>query len=115
MGGAITVGMFAGAISTAGFSRPLIPGSIDTCGINSLHGMPGIFGGLVSVVIPFMLAIPTALHQATVQATGLFATWGVAVITGGATGLLLKRLPTAEPFSDATFWNCAADVIKKED
>merc|ERR1712137_1522886 len=122
--GAILVGICAGAISTAGFSRPLIPSSIDTCGINSLHGMPGIFGGLVSVLIPFMVAIPTptsafhaaaALHQATIQATGLFATLGVAITTGGATGLLLKRLPTAEPFSDATFWNCAPDIMKKNE
>merc|ERR1712137_1517461 len=43
--GAMFIGIVAGALSTAGFSRPLIPSSIDTCGINSLHGMPGIFGG----------------------------------------------------------------------
>merc|ERR1712137_406257 len=117
-GGAVLVGIIAGAISTIGFSRPLIPSSIDTCGINSLHGMPGIFGGLVSVVIPFIVTNPnsnTPMRQlAIAQAAGLFATFGVAILSGAATGLFLRCFPRAEPFSDATFWNCAPDIIKKD-
>merc|ERR1719240_61669 len=120
-GGAVLVGIIAGAISSIGFSRPLIPSSIDTCGINSLHGMPGILGGLVSVVMPFIvnpISSKSHLHQATVKATaqaaGLFTTFAVAILTGAATGKFLGCFPTAEPFSDATFWNCAPDIIKKE-
>jgi len=116
--GAISVGIIAGAISTAGFCKPLVPSSIDTCGINSLHGMPGIFGGLVSVVLPWVVAAPhqiKPIDQARIQLYGLLATLGMAVMAGSATGLVLKRLPTSEPFSDATFWDCASDIMKKEE
>jgi len=112
--GAIYVGIFAGAISTAGFCHPVISSSIDTCGINSLHGMPGIFGGLVSVVYPFISAPHhiAPLDQAITQLTGLLTTVGMAAMLGGGTGLVLKRWPTSEPFSDATFWDCAPDIMK---
>lgn len=116
--GAITVGMFAGAISTAGFCRPLILGSIDTCGINSLHGMPGIFGGVVSVLMPYIVQThpsaaqdKEAFYLAINQGLGLLITLAVSLLTGAATGFLLKALPRAEePFSDATFWDCGPEI-----
>merc|ERR1712048_701828 len=75
--GAILVGMLAGAISCVGFCRPLISGDYDTCGINNLHGMPGIFGGLVSVALP-LLKVGTA--NAVNQLIGLLGTLVIAGI-----------------------------------
>jgi len=55
-GGAVTVGALAGILSTVGFKyiQPFLLGKLkihDTCGVNNLHGMPGLFGGLLSVLI----------------------------------------------------------------
>lgn len=53
---AMMVGFIAGALSSAGFQRigPFLSENInlqDTCGVNSLHGMPGIFGAVVSAIV----------------------------------------------------------------
>eukprot|EP00440_Ansanella_granifera_P043749 gb/GFBE01047409.1/.p1 GENE.gb/GFBE01047409.1/~~gb/GFBE01047409.1/.p1 ORF type:complete len:433 (+),score=110.12 gb/GFBE01047409.1/:1-1299(+) len=103
------VGTIAGIISCVGFVKPLIPSSYDTCGINNLHGMPGIFGGLVSVVLPtsmFLGSIP-GVSPAN-QMIGLVGTLVVALSTGAGTGLILKTIgsPTAA-FNDESFWDCA--------
>lgn len=51
--GALLVGMIAGTISTLGYIylTPFLErmGLLDTAGINNLHGMPGFFGGVVSI------------------------------------------------------------------
>ena len=51
------IGIFAGIISTAGYIKlskviedcPL--GIHDTCGVNNLHGIPGILGGIISGIV----------------------------------------------------------------
>ena len=53
---AMVVGFIAGALSSIGFQRigPFLSENInlqDTCGVNSLHGMPGIMGGVVSAIV----------------------------------------------------------------
>jgi len=55
-GGAVAVGALAGILSTCGFKyiQPFLLDKLkihDTCGVNNLHGMPGLFGGLLSVLI----------------------------------------------------------------
>merc|ERR1712190_139792 len=52
--GAIAVGGFAGLLSTWGFVKSPMFGSVDTCGISNLHGMPGLFGGLFSAFVPML-------------------------------------------------------------
>lgn len=100
---AMLVGIFAGLISTIGFCKPLIPVSIDTCGINNLHGMPGIFGGLVSVAMPYIMNPhgESLSALAITQAVGLVVTVGIALVTGSITGGMLS-------------WPCFAkeDVVK---
>lgn len=55
---AMLVGIIAGVISALGFLvlnawlREKI-GMYDTCGVNNLHGMPGILGGLVGAICVF--------------------------------------------------------------
>jgi len=107
--GAMIIGCIAGAISTVGFCRPLISSAYDTCGINNLHGMPGIFGGIVSIVLPFILKDTkiVALHQFL----GLVGTLAIAGTTGAGTGYLLKALGNpSKPFHDAVFWEVAEDI-----
>eukprot|EP00933_Yihiella_yeosuensis_P003542 TRINITY_DN1064_c0_g1_i1.p1 TRINITY_DN1064_c0_g1~~TRINITY_DN1064_c0_g1_i1.p1 ORF type:complete len:468 (+),score=112.28 TRINITY_DN1064_c0_g1_i1:161-1405(+) len=104
---ACVVGVLAGAISCVGFCKPLIPSNEDTCGINNLHGMPGIFGGLLSAIIPVIMGGVDGVKPVN-QLIGLAGTLAVSIITGAITGFLLKFLgsPTAA-FSDEAFWDCA--------
>ena len=55
-GGAIVVGALAGILSTLGFHyvQPALQKKLkvhDSCGVNNLHGMPGLFGAIISVVV----------------------------------------------------------------
>jgi len=102
---AVIVGMLAGTISCVGFCKaPEWTGKYDTCGINNLHGMPGIFGGLVSAALPLMLK-DTGIDP-MMQLAGLFGTLAVAIITGYATGLVLNRVTSpVAAYSDASFWS----------
>merc|ERR1712062_760899 len=54
--GAVAIGMAAGVLSTLGFE--FIQGFLDdkigvhdTCGVNNLHGMPGLLSGICSVIV----------------------------------------------------------------
>jgi len=54
--GALLIGACAGVLSTWGYSyaTPMIERKLkikDTCGVNNLHGMPSILGGLLSVLM----------------------------------------------------------------
>lgn len=61
---AIAIGIIAGVVSTAGFNR-LLPwlekkiGLHDTCGVHNLHGMPGVIGGLASIIAVGVRAVRT--------------------------------------------------------
>merc|ERR1712151_365530 len=109
--GAVVVGSLAGLLSTWGFVKGPFFSDVDTCGISNLHGMPGIFGGIVSAMIPFFYA-GTGVSAAS-QAIGLAGTLVVACVTGAVTGGIMKALGTPEDsFSDETFWGCADDIAK---
>ena len=53
--GALFIGMASGVLSVLGYDY-LSPwmdeklGISDTCGVHNLHGMPGVFGGIVSAI-----------------------------------------------------------------
>ncbi|KAK9870070.1 hypothetical protein WA026_006165 [Henosepilachna vigintioctopunctata] len=59
--GAVAIGFLAAVLSVYGYSK-ITPwfnihwNIIDTCGVHNLHGMPGIFGGLIAA---FMTALAT--------------------------------------------------------
>lgn len=53
--GAMMIGFAGGIFSAVGFKKigPWLSEKInlqDTCGVNSLHGMPGILGAVVSII-----------------------------------------------------------------
>jgi len=111
--GAILIGSLAGALSCYGFCQPLISSAYDTCGINNLHGMPGILGGIISAVLPMMVstkALPSEIIPWK-QAAGLGGTLVVAGVTGALTGLILKAVGSPEAaYNDETFWDTADDL-----
>ncbi|CAG9316291.1 unnamed protein product [Blepharisma stoltei] len=122
---ALFVGYFAGFISCIGFERlsgflQRKVGLYDTCGINNLHGMPGVFGGIFSAIFIGALTEDTlgfrvedrfegrtASEQGGLQMAGLGITLGIAIVTGIITGCILKlgcfKGPT-DLFEDQVFW-----------
>ena len=91
-GYAMLIGIAAGALSVIGYSiigpklQKLIKGT-DTCGINNLHGMPGILGGVVAIFIT---------GQAGTQLLGIVVTVCVAFICGKITGTVISLLGKKE-------------------
>lgn len=91
-GGAFIVGGIAGIISVCGYQylTPLLErkfGLRDTCGINNLHGMPAIIGGLVAGLSALGQNTEYILHdtgkiQLLNQFLAMIVTGGIA-ITGG--------------------------------
>jgi len=109
--GAVGVGFVAGALSTFGFCYVqdflLKCGLYDTCGINNLHGMPGLLGCIVSAITvgsyENRVRFDRDMHyQASYQIAGVCVTLGIAIVGGLATGLVMKyALPSPEhPYSD---------------
>ena len=87
-GYAMLIGIAAGAVSTIGYVliaprlETLIKGT-DTCGINNLHGMPGILGGLFGVL---------AAGSPMLQVAAVIITVLAAFITGKITGVIIGQL-----------------------
>lgn len=84
----IIIGVVAGAISVIGFTiiQPRlqkITGGVDTCGVHNLHGMPGVFGGLVAMTLA---AFPLW------QLTGIVLTVVFALTTGFVVGFIVSKL-----------------------
>jgi ammonium transporter Rh len=90
---AILVGVLAGCLSTFGFCfiAPVLKrwNIHDTCGIHNLHGMPGIFGGLVGAItahqakpVDYFGRYNTIFtrdpNQGGYQVAGVIITWGEA-------------------------------------
>jgi ammonium transporter Rh len=91
-GYAMLIGIAAGALSVIGYSmiapklEKLIKGT-DTCGINNLHGMPGILGGIVAIFIT---------GHAGTQLLGIVVTVLVAFLCGKITGTVISLLGKKE-------------------
>jgi ammonium transporter Rh len=100
---ALLVGSFAGILSCCGFMKigPYLSEKIglhDTCGVHSLHGMPGVLGGLVSAIILSPNLDLTeernyklANGQAQTQIFGLLTTLAFAIGAGFTGGFLASR------------------------
>lgn len=94
------IGILAGAISTVGFAIIQKRQSswmkiIDTCGVTNLHGLPGLFGGLVALFIVGGI-------DAVSQMAGIGITIVIAAAGGFITGKLLSLFGhRKEAYSDA--------------
>ncbi|CAF0904750.1 unnamed protein product [Didymodactylos carnosus] len=132
--GALLVGSLAGSLSTVGFKiiLPILKKLKihDTCGVNNLHGMPGILAAVVGIILASMpnyslyndnLARScfhgvsrTPLQQVGYQAATLGVTLLIAIGGGLITGFIL-RLPIFNKkdvltyYDDDTYWDTPAD------
>ena len=89
--GAFTVGLVAGAVSVIGyvFIQPALESRfklVDTCGVHNLHGMPGLLGAFVA-----MMVVPGI---AAAQFIGIIFSVVLAFITGLIAGALIKATGT---------------------
>src|SRR4030067_3495648 len=87
-GFSMLIGLIAGAISVIGYTKiqPRLQkatGGVDTCGVHNLHGMPGLFGGIIAaalVAAPFW------------QLSGILMTLVLALAAGLAVGFVVATL-----------------------
>ena len=96
-GWSMLIGLIAGAISVIGYTiiQPRLQkatGRVDTCGVHNLHGMPGIFGGLIALGL---VASPMW------QIAGVTISVVLALIMGLIVGFIASRLGRKEiPYDD---------------
>ena len=109
--GAMIIGTLAGIISVLGFHF-LLPNLKrfrldDTCGVNNVHGIPGLLAGIAGIIVASMGdrsgylnhltdaclsggKLRTNNVQAAYQAAALGLTIGMAIVGGLITGIILK-------------------------
>jgi len=83
----IIIGAVAGAISTLGFAllqdrQKNAFRAVDTCGVTNLHGLPGLFGGLVAILVINGIDVSS-------QLLGILITIGIAIKGGLVAGLII--------------------------
>jgi ammonium transporter Rh len=110
-GWALIIGSGAAIISCLGFNllQPCLEKKIslhDTCGVHNLHGMPAIYGSIISAIaLHNTQTVTTNQSQAVAQILGALATLAFAIITGLLTGCILKCIPSTRlPFRDSGTW-----------
>jgi len=121
---AVIIGLLAGSISCVGFNwiQPYLENHFDlhdSCGIHNLHGMPSVFGGLVSVLVAMRQSSDQydplyAADQWSYQLQALLFTLATAIVTGAATGVVVKTIESADiqdnraaKFLDSVWWEVA--------
>ena len=121
--GSLIIGASAGTISIFGY-RILSPWLhkhdilYDTCGVLNLHGLPGLFGGLVGAIAGYASHADTLAlsigrevgsivtgDQGSNQFYSLLCTIGISISSGILTGYLMKLFKSPEVyFDDEQFW-----------
>ena len=96
---AFCIGAVAGLISTIGYSiikekLQKVIKKMDTCGVLYLHGLPGIFGGLVAMLVVKGIDMK-------VQSMGVLITVVVALVSGLLTGKIVSLFGSRKiPYTD---------------
>ncbi|CAF0887992.1 unnamed protein product [Didymodactylos carnosus] len=135
--GALVVGSIAGSLSTVGF-KYILPKLKklkihDTCGVNNLHGMPGLLAAIVGIILASMPAYSlhennllsscfhgthrTGLQQVGYQAATLGITLSIAIVGGLITGFILRLLENKNVltyYDDDTYWDTPTDFHNDE-
>lgn len=97
---ALVIGLIAGAISTTGFAilqdkQKQMLKAVDTCGVTNLHGLPGLFGGLIAIPVVSGL-------NAAAQLTGIAITILSSLLLGLMSGKVISFFGRRqESYSDA--------------
>merc|ERR1712107_767346 len=96
----------------------------DSCGVNNLHGMPGLLGGLLSVlmaglatesayghssslheIFPEMASGGTPGGQALSQFLAILVTLGFAIVGGVVTGVIMHQVGKLDPVVVSELFN----------
>ncbi|XP_028577790.2 ammonium transporter Rh type A [Podarcis muralis] len=110
--GAMLIGSTAGFISVAGFKylTPFFASKLkiqDTCGVHNLHGLPGLLGGIASIIAA-ALQVENNLSTG-MQAAALGCSIAIALVGGAFTGLILhlpfwEQPPDQNCYDDSVYW-----------
>jgi len=149
-GGAVAAGSVGALLTVLGlqYVQPFLLTHLkihDTCGVNNLHGIPGLFGGLLSVLIagiaspaaydqfsddlavedkslveifPALAVGGTPASQALSQFLAILITIGISIVGGLVTGLVMLALGKLERMAGTDFYNDdwnINDMESKED
>merc|ERR1719402_2065503 len=141
-GGAVLVGAIAAVLSVCGFSfvQPFLCEKLkihDSCGVNNLHGMPGLLGGLLSVlmaglatesayghssslheIFPALASGGTHGGQALSQFLAILVTLGFAIVGGVVTGVIMHQVGKLDPLAAGELFNDERNIdgmIDKEE
>uniref|UniRef100_A0A0N5AJM8 Ammonium_transp domain-containing protein n=1 Tax=Syphacia muris TaxID=451379 RepID=A0A0N5AJM8_9BILA len=138
---ALLVGAGAAVISVLGYAylTPFMAkklGIHDTCGVNNLHGMPGVYAGILGFIFaavydparystslgdiyPAMVSnvdgeARSSIIQACFQLAGLALVLGCSLVSGAVTGLILRlklwnQVREKEYYSDGDYFETPAD------
>ena len=92
--GAFGIGLLAGGLCAVGYVRvqPWLQdrlGIVDTCGVHNLHGMPGLLGGLLAILV-----LPAS---AAAQVAGILVTLALALGCGLAGGAIIRVTGKKKP------------------
>uniref|UniRef100_A0A0K2TU05 Ammonium transporter AmtB-like domain-containing protein n=2 Tax=Lepeophtheirus salmonis TaxID=72036 RepID=A0A0K2TU05_LEPSM len=110
--GALIVGSVAGVISTLGFDyvTPFLNDKLrvhDTCGVHNLHGMPALFGSIISMIVAATASVDNYTEKGlaqvfpsveekegpglgTKQLIAVVITLAIAIVGGAVTGLIMR-------------------------
>ena len=135
--GALLIGLVSGSVSVLGYIylSPKLEqyGIYDTCGVNNLHGIPGIIGGLggfisaiiaddnlygdnIALIFPARAHGRTALKQGLYQLAALVTTLAISIFGGLITGFIIKYLPDVEEyFEDNQNWEYEEEELQTND
>ena len=137
LGWASICGSVGGIVSTLGYQyiQPFLQrkiGLYDTCGVNNLHGIPGLFGSIISCIFcvtawePWMSWPKDQIGL--YQFASLASTLGMAIVTGVFTGYVCKfckntikkinapknatptDLDNSVHFNDFSYWKASEDA-----
>ncbi|XP_063538649.1 ammonium transporter Rh type A-like [Cydia strobilella] len=140
-GGAILIGIGAAFVSVFGFAKlkaslyiqygnPFLIrkcGLLDTCGVLHLHGFPGVYSGIISVIVAALATekmygaegLKTVFEaighgrstgmQGAMQLAALLCSLGLAIVFGVITGCITRLkifdpLSKEQQFNDEQFW-----------
>uniref|UniRef100_A0A8C5RRL7 Ammonium transporter Rh type A n=1 Tax=Laticauda laticaudata TaxID=8630 RepID=A0A8C5RRL7_LATLA len=129
--GALLIGSIAGIISVVGYKylSPLLASKLkiqDTCGVHNLHGLPGLLGGIASIIAAAVFPDDTKficfLYSVSVgmQAAALGCSVAIALAGGALTGLIvslpfLGQPPDENCYDDSVYWEVGHISNKREE
>ena len=124
--GALGAGWLAGMVSVLGyvFLAPRLNNKLgvqDICGINNLHGMPGLMGSLMAVFLAIsadqdqLANFPHGDEQPGYQMAATVTSMGLGITGGIVTGALMRLadkiqyVNAADFYNDRTWWSLPSD------